>query len=245
MPDIIEAPKDHVIVPLSSFEARKLEPVDYPEDGHYGYIPESTNRGLASARKYLQQSQERVGTLNRMREHPDPRNPVAFTFDELSKTGAKSKAENQRGYDAVVKTLNEEISQNETHINAMGGFADNPNAAELRSVVRAMKQQERQALIGEAVERLDEGLLAALFGKDVHPVLLGVTAEFQAAHWNRYLQKIVPDYLKLREQLAAAKARLEIARPSIMETFDKASAGVEQFADAIAVSEEARKGITK
>ena len=240
MPDkIIPSDKHQVLVPASSFAATAQPPVGYPEQAHFGHIPESKNRALISARQLLQLAQERdVKRLNELRQNPDPRQPVAAHRDELAKEATKGKTGFLQAYDNAMKALDEEIRSNETHIAAMGGFEAHAQAAEIRGVIREMKQGEREALIGQAVEALDEGLLACVMG--AHPLTLGVSAEFMEAQRNRYLQKVVPDYLALREGLAKARSRLETAKPIVLETYDKAGSGIEEFSAQIAKAEALR-----
>ena len=236
---IIPSDKHQVLVPASSFAATSQPPVSYPEQAHFGYIPESKNRALNSARQLLQLAQERdVQRLNDLRENPDPRQPIAAQRDELAKEAGKGKAGFLQAYDSAMKTLGDEISSNEAHIAAMGGFTVNPQAVEIRGVLRGLDLQEREALIGNAVETLDESLLACVMGS--HPLTLGVSAEFMAAQRNRYLQKVVPDYLALRDTLASAKSRLETAKPLVEATYDKAGSGIEEFSAQIAKAEALR-----
>ena len=222
MPDkIVPSDKHQVLVPASHFAATAQPPVGYPEQAHFGFIPESKNRALTSARQLLQLAQDRdIKRLNELRENPDPRQPVAAHRDELAKEAAKGKASFSQAYDNAMKLIDEEIRDNETHIAAMGGFTLKPQAAEIRGIIRAMDQQEREALIGEAVESLDEGLLACILN-GAHPLTLGVSPEFMAAMRDRYLQKVVPDYLALRDALAKTKSRLEAAKPLVEATYDK------------------------
>lgn len=245
MPDkMISSSKDKVIVPLSHYAAEPLPAVSYPEQAHYGHIPEGRNRGLEAARNLLKLAQERdVNRLNQLRSTPDPRVPIAAHRDELAKEAAKGAAEFDKAHAAALDTIDAELRETNTHIEAMGGFTVNPNAAEIRSVIRDMDQQEREAVIGKAVEDLDESLLASLFGKGVHPMLLGVSAEFLKAHWNRYLHAIVPDYLATRDQLTKAKARLEEAKPLVEATYQKCGEGVEEFSEQIAKAEAVRNRV--
>ncbi len=74
-------------------------------------------------------------------------------------------------------------------------------------------------------------------------ITVGSSAAFQTEHSNRYLQKVAPDYLALRKDLAATKKVLETAKPFIEETFNKAASGLEKFAPAIAEAERARAAI--
>lgn len=240
MPEkVISSDKSQVLVPASSFAATAQAPVRYPEQGHFGQIPEGKNRALSSARNLLQLAQERdFARLNQLREFPDPRLPVAAHRDELAKEAAKAKAGFSTAYDNAVQTLTAEMRDNESHIAAMGGFTVNPQAAEIRGIIRGMDRQEREALIGNAVEALDEKLLACIM--DAMPLSLGVSPEFMAAMRDRYLQKVVPDYLALRENLATTKAKLEAAKPLIEAAYDKAGSGIEAFAAQIAKAEAAR-----
>lgn len=239
MPDlIIPQDNDQVLVPASSYAASSQPPVTYPEQANHNYITESKNPALNAARNTLLMAETSMSMLNQLREAPDPRQPVAASRQELADRAGKGKAGFLNAYDAAMKTLGDEISSNENHIAAMGGFSVNPQAAEIRGVIRKLDQQEREALIGNAVESLDESLLACVMG--CHPLTLGVSPEFMAAQRNRYLQKVVPDYLALRDTLANAKSRLETAKPLVLQTYDKAGSGIEEFSAQIAKAEALR-----
>jgi hypothetical protein len=241
MPNVIQPPKDHTIVPTSHIEAEKLPPVKFPEGAHYGQIAEHKNPAISQSRKLLQLVLERDhAELNQLRSTPDPRVPVAAHRQELANEAAKRKAEFLKAHEAAVKAVEAEARSTEAHLEAMGGFKANPQAAEVRAVLREMKQQEREAIVGKAVETLDEGILACVFN-GAHPLTVGVSREFLAAQRNYYLQKIAPDYLAEKADLAATRERLEQAKPLVEATYDKLGQGIEQFAEQISKAEAIRK----
>jgi hypothetical protein len=242
MPDLIQASPDMVLVPKSQFSAAPLAAVNVPEQVHEAHIPVGNNSGLTAARKYLELTRNRdFQRLSDLRAKPDPRVPMAAHLSELNNVGNTVKASNLRAFEQSMRQVDEAIRENEDIIATYGCFKKNEYAAEVRSVIRGMKQQEREAFIGNAAENMDEELLSAIMSAPA--ITVGVSAEFQSAHRNRYLQKIVPDYLALRKNLAATKKVLETAKPFIEETFNKAASGLEKFAPAIAEAERARAAI--
>lgn len=239
MPEVMQPPKDFTLVPTSHVAAEALPVVPYSEAANYRQFPDANVPGISDARNVYKLAQERDHLeLNALRQTPDPRLPVAAHRQELANMAAERKSGFVKAHEAALKAVEKQIGENEQHISAMGGFKANPNAAEIRSVIRDMKPQEREALIGQSVEKLDETMLACVFG--VPPMLLGVSREFIDAQFNYYLQKIVPDYLKLREQLSATKERMEKTKPLIEAMYDNLGKGIEEFSDAIAKAEAVR-----
>ena len=232
---------DMVLVPKSQFSAAPLPPFNVPEQTHEGNIPSGNLGSVATARKYLELTRGRdFNRLAEMRAKPDPRVPMAAHLDELAKEGAKLKAESQKAYDAALKAVDADIASNEGFLEAMGGFKAGSQAAEIRGVLRGMAEQERQAAIGDAVESLDEELLACILSS--HPLALGVSADFKAAMRNRYIAKVAPDALAERELLAKTRAVLQAAHPHVMRTIEAASSGIQQSQPQIADAEAVRKG---
>lgn len=241
MTTTLTAPKDFVLVPKSQISAEPLPAFNVPEQSHEANIPVGESKGSAAARKYLELTRTRdFHQLQELRAHPDPRVPMPAHLSELARTGAKLKADNQKAYEAAVKTVGDDIAENDSFLDAMGGFKPHPQGAEIRGVLRGMNEQERQGAIGNAIEAMDEELLSAILPS--HPLTLGVSGEFKAAMRNRYIQKIAPDALKQRENLARTKAALEAAHPYIMQTFDAASSGIEKYQTEINAAEAVRKG---
>lgn len=230
--------KDKVILPASAAipVAEPFTPVGIPEEVHPDLA--SGVRPVAELYSYARGEMEK---LNRLRTNPDPRHNPAAHAAEIEKASLKASEAVRLKTEAALNRVKDDLALNERNIDAMTGSFANPQAAELRAVIRGLPEQERLSVISKAVEQLDAPLIEAVLNS--HPLALGVTAEFLDGQRHVYRSKVCPELLAEREALLKAQAHLSKAVGKLAEFFANSAKVMEPYRERVSKAEAARQNL--
>jgi hypothetical protein len=95
------------------------------------------------------------------------------------------------------------------------GFDETPRAAEVRSLLRGMKPEERTQIVSEAIKSGDAEIMGAILNGS--PVLTGFTEEDRQSFKTAYVRTHAPDLLKQEKALELA---IEINSRTNLEALD-------------------------
>lgn len=243
MPDKTLPPKDMMFVPMTAAIPLALRPTAIPENIHPGYVTNPDNyphiRGIKASKSFHENAFAKLTSLNELKRKPMPTMNAPQIATELQAMGRKVKADIQQQFTLVAKTIDDEIAETQSHIEAVGMFKRNDQAAEIRQVLRELKPQERVAAIDQALSDGDEGLLSSVL-EAAHPITVGISKVFQDGARKRWLARTCPDELKDLDALTKERARLQDSVVAALQTADEASRGIEEYSAQIADAEAAR-----
>ena len=150
------------------------------------------------AHTQMAQSWERLG---KMRETQSPEHTQAQHLAALARTAEQTLQRNAEAADnaraSIARRKSELMSEFKTHV----GY-NSTHAAELRDVLRNMKEADRNKAVQQAVQDGDGALLAAAL--DAHPLLTGIKPELQQAYTRQAMGKHFTPGLGLLDALEKA-----------------------------------------
>jgi len=178
-----------------------LQKIDAPNQLHPAHIPEDQAEnisGVGWARNFLQEASKAWNGINDMRVNRDPEHTEDAHVLRINEQVQKQAQRLEQSLDKAREHLNMSRTKYRQEIADAAKLDDSRHGAEIRSVIRAMKPEERQTAILQAMQEDDrETLAAALSGP---AIAAGLTREQQKNLRDKFEQRVAP---KAFEALAA------------------------------------------
>ncbi len=241
MPNITLAPKNMRLVPETASIPQALKPTPIPEALHPGFVGTSDDgsiRGFKASKSFHETAYAKLQSLNELKTKPLPTMNAAQIATELQIAGKRVKVDIQQLFQSAAVTIDNDIKETKSFIEAIGGFKKEEQAKEIRQVLLSMKPQERVFAIDQALADKDTRFLSAVL--EAHPSTVGVSPAFIAGARHRWLMQECPQALKDLDGLTKERARLQDNVVIALNTADEASRGIEEFAPQIEAANVAR-----
>jgi len=178
-----------------------LQKIDAPNQLHPAHVPEEQAENVAGvgwARSFLQEANTAWEGINSLRTNRDPEVTEDGHVLRVNKTVQEQAQRLEKSLDKARSNLNMARTKYRQEIADLAKLDDTRHGAEIRSVIRAMKPEERQTAILQAMQEDDrETLAAALSGP---AIAAGLTREQQKNLRDKFEKRVAP---KAFEALAA------------------------------------------
>lgn len=153
------------------------------------------NRAAVIHRQYIQA----MDAISNMINTPDPLLPDAANRKRLEDAGQKAMSRLAKMSDGVLNDLKNRINGlGDQADERLGLKGDNPQAPEIRSILRGMENKEKREVFRGAVKSGDSELIGAVLSAS-NPLLLGVDHN-QMKRWRDEAEsELLPDLVQFRD----------------------------------------------
>lgn len=159
-------------------------------------------------------------TIEKLEKQTASQSPYDTPAAHLKKVNANAKKLQEHVANAKQRAselLSAEYARTRVAINEKAGLHPTENAAEIRSVLRGMKQSERNAVLQKALKNKDTDILAAVASGS--ELLTGFDDEFRTRMVESYTREVAPDLHKQLDDIA----EVEKVLPTIWGVASKAA----------------------
>jgi hypothetical protein len=208
--------------------AEPLAPVQISSDfnqhhaGLENYAPGQAPKGLGALHSFLVETSDQLGKLNHLRANPDPSHPEAAHVLKVNDLGGKTIARLAVSYDRAAAGIRDAIANYDAELTQAGRLIPTSQAAELRSIIRALPEAERYSVLLAAIADGQTDIVSAALSAP--GLASGLSDKSLAALRDHHLLKAAPLLLEQRRQAQRAQAKLGQAFDTLLMQADEYTA---------------------
>lgn len=196
--------------------------------------PAQAPAGIADTAQFLQSARDQLENINSFRQNADPTQTESAHVLAVNQLTTRTVGTISKQFDAARSALNRAEELYQRQITEQTKLIQTGNAAEIRTVFRSMKPEERHAAIIAAVQADDAETLAAVLGGNA--LTAGLTAEQQTNLREMHQRRKAAGAFASLEAVKKAQRNLYNAFDSVLSIADELG-----LAGRAAKLEEARK----
>lgn len=205
-----------------------LKPVGLPDSFNCEWVSQedaNSNSGLAAVRRVLGEGAETLNSLNTLRAKPNPLETVARNHANIENLVNQATGKLSRNHDEAMRALTNAESELTAKVATAANLKPDPYAAEIRASFKAMKLQDRQAALSQAVEDQNRQVLSAVM--DAPEIVTGIPAQHTIALREKFNRDVAPFEMAQLDKLKDASKHLTKYFGDIYSTVPKFYAGLQ------------------
>lgn len=185
----------------------------------------NSNSGLAAVRRCLGEGAETLNSLNSLRAKPNPLETVARNHANIENLVNQATGKLSRNHDDAARALTNAETELTAKVATAANLKPDAYAAEIRASFKAMKLQDRQAALSQAVEDQNRQVLSAVM--DAPEIVTGIPAQLTIALREKFNRDVAPFEMQQLDKLKEASNQLTKYFGDIYATIPKFYAGLE------------------
>lgn len=187
-----------------------MKPVSIPESFRYYLdLKDDVCSGVTAVRSALESCFNAAENFNYRRAKADPMITLAANVRAVETDAATIASNGAKLLDNAKASLSRSTRENDAAIKARLNLKPDAKSPELRSVLRAMPVDQREAAVREAFRSGDMTIIAAIIGE--HSLTTGVKAELIEAEMPKFTARFAPAETAIANEAAKAARYLDNA----------------------------------